>query len=80
MITIGALIGMAAFTRIFTAIDIRVIGAVLCIVFAGVNLVGIKGAAMVQRVLVLGLLGLLAVYVIKGFPAVDDHRPGNRGG
>lgn len=69
-----ALVGMAAFTRIFADIDIRVIAVALCVLFVGINLVGIKGAAVVQRLLVLGLFGLLFLYVVRGLPHVDVQK------
>jgi amino acid transporter/mannitol/fructose-specific phosphotransferase system IIA component (Ntr-type) len=66
-----ALIGMAAFTSIIADIDIHVIAASLCFFFVAVNIIGIKGAAVVQRVLVLGLLGILLAYIARGIPFVQ---------
>lgn len=65
-----ALVGMAAFTTYLIDVDIRLIAVLLCVIFVGVNLVGIKGASRVQVVLVLGLLALLLLYVVRGLPAV----------
>jgi len=69
-----ALIGMAAFAHLFADLDIRFIAVGLCALFVGVNLVGIKGAAVIQRVLVFCLLGLLIFYVVRGLPSVDVQR------
>ncbi|MBN2311244.1 MAG: amino acid permease [Candidatus Hydrogenedentes bacterium] len=66
-----ALVGMAAVIRLVLPIDIRVSGVVLGIVFVGVNLVGVKAAARLQVALVLGLLGLMVVYILYGLPAVS---------
>jgi amino acid transporter/mannitol/fructose-specific phosphotransferase system IIA component (Ntr-type) len=65
-----ALVGMAAFTVVLSDIDIRLIAVPLCVVFVGINLVGIKRAGFVQRVLVFGLLAILLAYVVRGLPAV----------
>ncbi len=65
-----ALVGMAAFTTYFVHLDIRLIAVVLCLVFVGINLVGIKEAGRVQVVLVMGLLVLLLLYVVRGLPSV----------
>ncbi|MDP6524995.1 MAG: amino acid permease [Kiritimatiellia bacterium] len=66
-----ALIGMAAFTRIIADVDIHVIAASLCLLFVAINIIGVKGAAAVQRVLVIGLLGILLFYIARGIPSVN---------
>lgn len=67
-----ALVGMAAFTGLLTRhIDIRLVAPGLCCVFVVLNILGIKGAARVQRWLVVGLLGILLVYIVRGLPAVQ---------
>ncbi|MBN1670571.1 MAG: amino acid permease [Kiritimatiellae bacterium] len=66
-----ALVGMAAFTRIFVALDIRIIALALCVFFVAVNFVGVKEAAMIQRALVFGLLGALSYYIVRGLPAIE---------
>lgn len=68
-----ALVGMAAFTRIIIDIDIRIIAVPLCLFFVAVNLMGIKGAVRIQRVLVFGLLGILLYYIVRGIPSIDVH-------
>jgi len=66
-----ALVGMAAFVKIAADIDIRLIAVPLCVLFVAVNILGIKGAVIVQRALVLGLLGILLYYVVRGIPVVQ---------
>ena len=65
-----ALVGMAAFTAYIIDLDVRLIALTLCTVFVVLNLVGIKEAARVQVVLVVGLLAALAVYTVRGVPSV----------
>jgi len=45
-----------------------------CILFTGINILGVRKAGRFQRVLVLGLILALILYIIRGFPAVDINR------
>ncbi len=65
-----ALVGMAAFTAYIIDLDVRLIALALCTVFIVLNLVGIKEAARVQVVLVVGLIAALTVYIVRGAPSV----------
>jgi amino acid transporter/mannitol/fructose-specific phosphotransferase system IIA component (Ntr-type) len=65
-----ALVGMAAFTSMMTDLPVHYIAVALCLVFVGINLIGVKEAGRVQVVMVGVLLAILAVYVIKGLPAI----------
>lgn len=69
--TAFALVGMAAFTKLFVTLDIHIIAVILCSVFVIINIIGIKEVGMVQRVLVFGLLAILLFYIIRGIPVVD---------
>jgi len=69
--TAFALVGMGAFTALFIGVDIRVIALLLCGLFVGINIVGIKEVGKVQRVLVFGLLIILIYYIVRGFPMID---------
>jgi basic amino acid/polyamine antiporter, APA family len=69
--TAFALVGMAAFTAMVTTVDVRLIAVGLCCLFLVVNLVGVKEAGRLQVVLVLGLLVILAGYIIRGLPTVE---------
>ncbi len=71
--TAFAVVGMAAFTTLLVNFDVRIIGIVLCIVFVLANVAGVKKAGRIQVVLVVGLLLLMAYYILKGTPAVDVH-------
>ncbi|MBD3240580.1 MAG: amino acid permease [Chitinivibrionales bacterium] len=66
-----ALVGMAAFLRLFIDVDPRITGIILCAVFVGTNLSGAKHAGRVQTVLVLLLLLIMAAYVVTGLPHVS---------
>lgn len=69
-----ALVGMGAVVRLVAPIDLRLTGVVLGIFFVAINLVGVREAARVQTTLVVGLLALMAWYVVRGLPAVDLRR------
>jgi basic amino acid/polyamine antiporter, APA family len=69
-----ALVGMAAFARLMIDVDMRIMGILLTGVFVAINLVGAKETARLQVALVAGLLVLMCLYLIKGFPAVDVQR------
>ncbi|MGA1867385.1 MAG: amino acid permease [bacterium] len=68
-----ALVGMAAFTEKIITIKGPIIAMILAGVFILINIVGIKEVGRVQRLLVLGLLSILLVYIIRGFPFVNVH-------
>lgn len=61
-----AIVGMATFASFLLSMHGLLAGAVLCLVFVGLNLVSVKEAARAQVALVVGLFGLLAVYVLVG--------------
>jgi len=65
-----ALVGMAAFTILIVNIDIHIVAPALCLIFVLINLIGIKGAGRTQILLVLGLLGVLLLYIVRGLPAI----------
>jgi len=66
-----ALVGMAAFTRFVLPVDARLIALGLCAVFVALNMVGVKEASRVQIALVVGMLGALFFFIIRGFPSID---------
>ncbi len=69
-----ALVGMAAFSSLLLPWDIRLIGAILTLIFVVLNILGVKEAARLQVALVIGLLLPMAVYVIWGVSEVRiDH-------
>ena len=67
-----ALVGIGAFAVIlFPAFNVQVVALLVCMLFIGINLVGIKQAGRVQVGLVIGLLALLLLYIVRGLPAVE---------
>jgi len=66
-----ALIGMGAYLSIITHIPIHIIALICCLFFILLNLIGIKEAGRFQVFLVLGLLGILLVYVFWGLKTVN---------
>ena len=65
-----ALIGMSVFAGLIIGIDIHLIAVFFCLIFLGINLIGIKEAGVTQVILVVGLLGLMLLYIMFGLPAV----------
>jgi len=65
-----ALVGMSVFTVLIIDVDIRLIAVFFCLIFLGINLVGIREAGITQVILVAGLFGLVLLYVVLGLPAV----------
>ncbi|NQU76954.1 MAG: amino acid permease [Planctomycetes bacterium] len=68
-----AIVGMATFLALIVNIHGLSAGAVLCLVFIGLNLVGVKEAARVQVALVAGLFALLSLYVLVGLSQVRSE-------
>jgi len=66
-----ALVGMAAFARIFFEVNMQAVAMALCVFFVLINLFGVKQASRTQVVLVLGLLAILVFYVVRGVPAMS---------
>jgi amino acid transporter/mannitol/fructose-specific phosphotransferase system IIA component (Ntr-type) len=65
-----ALVGMSIFTRLIIDIDIHIIALFFCLLFLGINLIGIKEAGRTQVALVAGLVVLMLVYIVAGLPKV----------
>lgn len=63
-----AIVGMATFVHLIVDIPGLLSGAVLAVLFIGLNILGVREAARAQAVLVVGLFGLLLLYVVVGFP------------
>ena len=53
---------------------IKLIAIAGCLVFAAVNAVSVKSTGRLQIVLVVGLLAIIAAYIIKGFGAIEHAR------
>ncbi|MGA1823611.1 MAG: amino acid permease [bacterium] len=68
-----ALVGMAAFTENIITMKASAIAMIFGCVFILINIIGIKEVGRVQRLLVLGLLSILLLYIIRGLPFVNVH-------
>jgi len=66
-----ALLGMGAYLAIMTSIPIHIIALICCLFFVILNLIGVKEAGNFQVWLVVGLLGVLASYIIWGMQSVN---------
>ncbi|MFH1867779.1 MAG: amino acid permease [Candidatus Omnitrophota bacterium] len=69
-----ALLGMSMYLSLFTNIPMVGIGVFLCLFFTVLNIAGIREASIFQRILVFGLLGALAFYIIYGFSSININR------
>ena len=68
-----AIMGMATFAALIMHLHGLAAGAVLCVLFVGLNLVGVREAARVQVVLVAVLFALLAMYILVGLGQVRSE-------
>ena len=66
-----ALVGMSIFTVLIVDVNIHIIATGFCLLFLFINLIGIKEAGKTQVALVVGLLALMALYILVGLPNVD---------
>ena len=66
-----ALIGMGAYLSLITNIPLNIIALLCCLFFILLNLIGIREAGRFQVFLVLGLLGVLLVYIVWGSKTVN---------
>lgn len=68
-----AIVGMATFAALIVNLHGRAAGAVLCVLFVLLNLVGVREAARVQVVLVAVLFVLLGTYIVVGLGQVRSE-------
>jgi amino acid transporter/mannitol/fructose-specific phosphotransferase system IIA component (Ntr-type) len=66
-----ALVGMGAYLSLITDIPINIIAVACCVFFIVLNLLGVKKAGRFQVFLVLGLMGILSLYVALGLKTVN---------
>ena len=71
MKTAFACLGVAIFVSVFSGLNVPAIAILCCLVFLGINILGVKEAGWIQVVLVFALLGLMLLYVVLGLPKVD---------
>jgi len=72
-----ALIGIGAYAALIPHVDVQLLRAIAvgcCLLFTVINLLGVKPAGRVQVFLVAGLLAILALYILRGLPAVQIER------
>ena len=68
-----AIVGMATFASLIVNLHGLAAGAVLCVLFVMLNLVGVREAARVQVVLVAVLFVLLGTYIVVGLGQVRSE-------
>jgi amino acid transporter/mannitol/fructose-specific phosphotransferase system IIA component (Ntr-type) len=69
-----AIFGLAEILYLLSGFDITFIGVILCTFFVLLNIVGVKAAGKIEIYLVLGLLILMAFYIVLGIPAMRIER------
>jgi len=69
-----ALVGIGAFANLLIGIDIRFIALIFCVIFLGINLLGVKEAARIQVAFVAALLAVMLLYIIGGIPSIKFMR------
>ena len=71
MKTAFALVGISVFAVAVVHVDPHVVAIAGCLFFLGINILGVKEAGGLQVLLVIGLLGLMTLYIILGLPGVN---------
>lgn len=73
-----ALVGMGIFATIIspgiTETQIKLIAIGCCLFFMFVNITGVKHTGRLQTVLVLSLIGILLLYIFRGFLSIQPQR------
>ncbi len=69
--TAFALIGLAVLVQPYNPVNLKLTVAILCFVFAAINLFGTSEAARLQVMLVVALLALMVAYIVKGAQLID---------
>ena len=66
-----AIFGIAEIIYLYTGVPAIASGAVLCVLFVVLNIVGVKEAAFFQTGMVIMLLLLMTLYIITGLPRLE---------
>lgn len=69
-----ALVGIGAYLGALANLPINSTALIFCLLFTGLNFIGVREAGKIQVVLVLGLLGVLIIYVALAGRAVETAR------
>lgn len=70
--TAFAIFGIAEIMFLFAGIPILISAAVICVIFAGLNILGVKEASRLEVVLVIGLFILMTIFIVAGAPSFDE--------
>ncbi|MGM0441013.1 MAG: amino acid permease [Elusimicrobiota bacterium] len=65
-----ALVGLGAFAQMIIPVNIKIVSIGLAVLFIAINFLGTKLAGRTQVIIVLVLIGLLGIFVGKGFGTV----------
>ncbi len=66
-----ALVGMGVYVALLTHVGMKPVAVGCCLFFILINVLGVKLAGRFQVVLVVGLLGILMLYVLRGLAAIQ---------
>jgi len=73
-----ALLGIGIFALLLspsiTPLQVKLIAICFCILFTFVNLIGVKKTGRLQIFLVLGLIGILVFYILRGILSIQPQR------
>lgn len=69
-----AIFGIAEVVYLMTGLPVIPVSIIICILFVGLNIFGVKEAAKLEVWLVVALLFLMGVYVFTGFSSVQVER------
>ncbi|MCA8979132.1 MAG: amino acid permease [Planctomycetes bacterium] len=74
--TAFALVGLGAYVALFVEHEpwaVKLIAVCFALLFGALNLAGSKKSGTLQRYLVIGLLAVLAMFLVRGLPAIEMH-------
>jgi APA family basic amino acid/polyamine antiporter len=69
-----ALIGLSLLTTTLTSVNLYVIAILGCLIFLGINLLGVKEAGTLQLILAAILFFIMTFYIVRGIPFVAIQR------
>jgi basic amino acid/polyamine antiporter, APA family len=68
-----AIFGIAEIIHIYTGVTPLFTGLILCILFAAINIIGVKEAAWFQTGLVTVMILLMVLYIFSGIPRINKN-------
>ena len=69
-----AMVGLGAYLSGYLGLPMKTVAGLFCVLFMTANLIGAKEAAGLQVGMVAVLLGILALFIAKGIPAIQPAR------